>query len=255
MSGLSLWLYRLGQWLALAVAVVVLALLLIAAGRFYQQLDRPFSNVVVTGELHYLEREALREQISNSLQGGFLSIDLAALAQQLQTDPWVERAQLRRRWPAQLEVEISEERPVARWGERGFLNHAGQPLEALISAKLDDLPLLSGDADSAAELVASYQLIASLIARSGHRVAQLSRDSRGGWQLTTRSGIEVALGRQQLADKLRRFNAIWQQQLVHYAGQIARVDLRYPNGAAVAWRDGAKRIGALDRQQHFMVRG
>ena len=257
MNHLSLWLYRLGQWLALAVAVVVLALLLIAVGHFYQQLDRPFSTVDVHGELHYLDRETLQQDLADSLQSGFLSMDLRALALELESNPWVASAQLRRRWPARLEVEISEERPVARWGERGFLNTAGQPLQALISEKLNSLPLLSGDADNAAELVASYQLLSSLIERSGNSVAELSRDSRGGWQMTTRSGVVVELGRTQLAEKLRRFNTIWQQQLHSFEGQIARVDLRYSNGAAVAWREGASRTGGAARnaEQQFIGRG
>lgn len=258
MSVASLWLYRLGQWLALALAALLLALALIGAGRFYQQLDRPFSVLVVSGELRYLEREALQAELAASIDGGFLSIDLLALRDRLEANPWIERVQLRRRWPAQLQVEVTEERPVARWGERGFLNYAGQPLQTPPSDKLAELPLLNGDADSAAELVASYQLLASLLQRSGLSVAELARDSRGGWQLTTRGGVVIALGRTQLAAKVRRFNAIWAQQLHRYADQLATVDLRYPNGAAVGWR-GAAKIQLSDRaetpQQPFTGRG
>lgn len=255
---MSVWLYRVGQWFALALAALLLALLLIGAGRFYQQLDRPFTSLVISGELRYLEREALHAQLAGYIDGGFLSIDLLALRDRLESDPWIERVQLRRRWPAQLDVEVIEERPVARWGDRGFLNYAGQPLQTPPSDKLAELPLLNGDADSAAELVASYQLLASLLQRSGLSVAELNRDRRGGWQLTTRSGVVIALGRTQLAAKLRRFNAIWAAQLHRYADQLATVDLRYPNGAAVAWR-GAAAVKISNRVttpgQQFIGRG
>lgn len=255
MSGLNLWLYRLGQWLALGLAVVVLALLLIGVNRFYTQLDRPFSHVVVDGPLDYLEREQLSAEIEQRVSGGFLSVDLISLAEDLEMNPWIASAQVRRRWPAELVVEIVEERPVARWGDRGFLNDAGQPLKALVSEKLQQLPLLSGAQDSAPEMVASYQLLASLLQRSGQGVAELSRNSRGEWQLTTRSGIEIALGRSDLAEKMRRFNAIWTAQLKTLAGQVARVDLRYPNGAAVAWRQQEKQAALNTNTNQLIGRG
>ena len=60
---------------------------------------------------------------------------------------------------------------------------------------------------------------------------------RGSWFLTTEDGIEVLLGRDNLVDKMQRFMTIEQRLLQDRREMIARVDLRYSNGMAVAWRE------------------
>ena len=60
---------------------------------------------------------------------------------------------------------------------------------------------------------------------------------RGSWFLTTQDGIEVLLGRDDVVDKMQRFLTVDQLMLSERREQIARVDLRYSNGMAVAWRE------------------
>ena len=55
--------------------------------------------------------------------------------------------------------------------------------------------------------------------------------------MTTGQGVELLLGRDQIIEKMRRFTAIYQQELVQESDKIARIDLRYANGLAVAWRE------------------
>jgi len=55
--------------------------------------------------------------------------------------------------------------------------------------------------------------------------------------VTTKQGVELLLGRDQIIEKMRRFTAIYQQALVQESDRIARIDLRYANGLAVAWRE------------------
>ena len=73
----------------------------------------------------------------------------------------------------------------------------------------------------------------------GHEVARLEMRDRGSWFLTTRSGIELLLGRDDVVDKMQRFLTIDKLMLADRRELIARVDLRYSNGMAVAWREPA----------------
>ena len=69
------------------------------------------------------------------------------------------RVNTRRRWPAEIEVTLTEQRPLARWGEGGYLNHEGEfcgdpdPL-------YQDLPLLIGPDGAEASLMRRYQTLA-----------------------------------------------------------------------------------------------
>ena len=40
-----------------------------------------------------------------------------------------------------------------------------------------------------------------------------------------------------VVEKMRRFAAIYERELIDQSANIARIDLRYANGLAVAWRE------------------
>ena len=82
--------------------------------------------------------------------------------------PWVERAEVRKRWPDVLEVRIVEHRPFARWGEQQLLSEHGRlfPVGRLQRAAG---PAAAGWAGSAgcAEVVALYNQARELLANAG----------------------------------------------------------------------------------------
>jgi cell division protein FtsQ len=55
----------------------------------------------------------------------------------------------------------------------------------------------------------------------------------------TDEGIELVLGREQVGEKIKRLALVWESGLSQQVKQIKTIDLRYPNGLAVAWKDGA----------------
>ncbi|WP_220125170.1 cell division protein FtsQ/DivIB, partial [Pseudomonas aeruginosa] len=71
----------------------------------------------------------------------------------------------------------------------------------------------------------------------GFSIARLEMSDRGGWALTTAQGVEIQIGRDHVVDKIRRFVSIYDKALKDQISNIARIDLRYPNGLAVAWRE------------------
>jgi cell division protein FtsQ len=59
----------------------------------------------------------------------------------------------------------------------------------------------------------------------------------GAWQVKTASGVRIVLGRDQIIEKIRRLVVVWGSGLDIQLNNIATIDLRYPNGLAVSWRD------------------
>src|SRR5690606_41072436 len=54
----------------------------------------------------------------------------------------------------------------------------------------------------------NYQQFNRLLRPHGHEVARLEMRDRGSWFLTTRGGIEMLLGRDDVLDKMQRFLTI-----------------------------------------------
>ena len=53
----------------------------------------------------------------DSLRGTFFTVNLDQARRSFEKLPWVRHAEVRRQWPARLDVTIEEHKPVARWEE------------------------------------------------------------------------------------------------------------------------------------------
>lgn len=206
--------------------------------RLFQAVNKPVTEIVVVGELSYLQQQELVDLVSTEIGGGFLTIDLQDLRQNLQRHPWVDSASIRRQWPATLSVRVIEEVPIARWGEAGFLNRLGEQLDIVDNSALESLPVLRTQYGSSQEMMESYQMLAALLQPTGLKLVELQRDNLGVWRVETARGIKLVLGRDQLGEKLKRLVLAWNSGLQNELNDIKTIDLRYPNGLAVAWKDG-----------------
>ena len=209
----------------------------------YQQVDKPLTQIMIGGDFNYLQQQELTGLVNNQIDGGFLSVNLSNLSQVLEAHPWVDQVSIRRQWPSTLKVEVLEEVPIARWGKEGFLNRLGEELVIADNSKLDALPVLRAKYGTSREMMQEYQLMAELLIPTGIKLVELQRDSLGAWRVDTSSGMRLVLGRDQVAEKIRRFALVWKSGLNQQLNSIKTIDLRYPNGLAVAWKHGLS-VGA-----------
>ncbi|MCD8512292.1 MAG: cell division protein FtsQ/DivIB [Nitrincola sp.] len=199
-------------------------------------LDQPISEVSIKGQIHHLDGQALATQLAQEIRAPLLSLDVRSLRDEALANPWVHVAEVRRQWPAAIEVSIAEQVPVARWGDRGLLNHQGDIFWPDLSAGYDFLPRLNGPAHETRAIIAQYHDLSALFSTYGIRIQSLTLESRGAWNLELDNGIQVVAGREQLMPRLRRFLNIYDAQLAEVADQIEQIDIRYTNGVAVRWR-------------------
>lgn len=217
--------------------VTVFVAAIFGADFIYKQIDTPLSKIMVGGNFNHLEEQELAELVNMEIDGGFLSMNLNQLRQELQSHPWIHQVSVRREWPSTLKVEVIEEVPIARWGKKGFLNRLGDQLSLPENSNLKSLPVLEADFGSSQDMIAQYLLLAELLAPTDLRLTELQRDAVGAWQIETASGVRIVLGRDQIIEKIRRLIVVWGSGLDVQLNNIATIDLRYPNGLAVSWRD------------------
>lgn len=204
----------------------------------------PVQTVRVGGELVHVGRASLRETVAPFAAAGLLRVDLGEVRSALEVLPWVDRAEVRRAWPDALEISIQEQQPVARWGDKALVNHRGELFYPPVAQWPGGLPELSGPDGNAAEIASRFSELRNLMAPLGIELTALVQDERRSWRLRLGNGIDIRLGRRQTAERLLRFMRLYPRVLAARAGEIERVDLRYTNGFAVAWRKGADSAGA-----------
>ena len=218
--------------------LIICIVLVLAAGlgmTACQKLDKPIDRVVVNGDFYHLKEKEVINLIDQKVKDGFLSLNLSGLNKYLESEPWIRNATIRRSWPSTIIVDITEEKPIARWGEKQVLNNVGDYLEITDKQSIKNLPTFTSKFGKSKEMIKSYQLMAEILGPTGLKVHEIRRDVVGSWLITTSSGIQINLGRDQLVQKLRRFQVVWSAQLASQVEKIKTIDMRYPNGLSVAW--------------------
>jgi len=200
-------------------------------------IDRPISKVSVRGELSPINQQAIQKIVEPYAGASFFSTDVTLLRQELEQVPWISHAEVRREWPSKMVVSLEEQLPIARWGDGALLSNSGKAFAPQELASYQSLPLLQGPQSEQVKVMQQYQMLSQMLRPLGFTISRLEMRERGSWFVSTAQGVEMLLGRDQLVEKVQHFVAIYNKALKDKVGSIATVDLRYPNGLAVAWRE------------------
>lgn len=220
------------------VMLVALAVGLYELGdRLAPYADRPITKVSVRGDLSYVDQQAVQARMAPFVEASFFKVDLDALRSELEQMPWIAHVEARRIWPDEVMVRLDEQLPIARWGDESLLNNNGQAFAPEDLTRYEHLPQLYGPKRAQQRVMQQYQMLSQMLRPLGFSIARLELRARGSWFVTTKQGVELLLGRDQIIEKMRRFTAIYQQQLAQESERIARIDLRYANGLSVAWHE------------------
>lgn len=181
----------------------------------------------------------VRHAIAGSVKGGILAVNLAAIQQRVQGLPWVADAEVRRVWPDSLWIRIYARRPVARWGKTGLVDIGGQIFGPVRQTHFRGLPLLRGPANSSLEVWKDLVRARGILQGTPFSIRRLTENRRGSISLKFANGLRLALGRERPFNRLKRFTHIVVPALGSALARAATVDMRYPYGFAVGWKEGS----------------
>ena len=193
--------------------------------------------LTVRGDVHHIDTDVIQARLTPRITDGFMAADLRDLRDELESLPWVYKVNTRRRWPAEIEVVLVEQRPLARWGDTGYLNHQGHFFAATQDGQYEHLPLLNGPEGAEGTLTRRYQMLASQLEPEGLTIDELSIDALGQLSVRLMNGVQLALGANELLRRVTRFKQLWSDKLSTQT--VEKIDLRYEHGAAVTFGHSA----------------
>lgn len=233
-------LLRLVGWL-LALTLVALPVVAVLNG-WIGAGQWPLTRLRAIGEFERVDGPALRKALLPHAQRGFFAVRLDDAQAAVAALPWVEHAEVRKRWPDVLEVRVIEHRPFARWGQDLLLSEHGRLFPAKGIEVPAGLPQLAGPVSRVDAVVRQYNESKALFAPLGIQVVAIELDPRGSWtlQLGNPSGgavaaTQVVVGRSEANARLARFARLLPQLMAQPAQALARADLRYTNGFSLTW--------------------
>lgn len=240
-----------------SLASVVAALLVLTAGagvlvdRIFRPDGFPVEHIRIVGDFSHLDPSAVERTVLPLVRGNLFALDLRRIAAAAETVPWTYRATVHRRWPTTVEIRLEEQRLLARWASDGWINRHG---DVVAVPHFDDgeLPVLSGPPGTHREMLERYRQWSRALSASGLQIDELVLTARRAWQarlLTVPDAIDgesdareltVIIGKHDADARLSRFARVYAGVADDIWSQAAEVDLRYPNGFAVRWRDDGR---------------
>jgi cell division protein FtsQ len=199
----------------------------------------PLRVVEINGNFNRLDRDDIRETVRGAMDGGFLTVDMAAVRRAVRAMPWVAEVSIRRVWPDRLQMHVTEEQPLARWGEDALINTGARVFRPKSLAGHEGMPRLRGPDGSETRVVDFYRAVAPSLAARGLQLQELALDERRHWWLHLNEDLVVSLGREHLEERLAQFLRVYPSLAADDARRPVRIDMRYAHGFAVRWQQRA----------------
>jgi cell division protein FtsQ len=203
-------------------------------------LDREISSLEISGPFQRVTALQIEEAISDEIDKGFVDADLDRIQSRITDLVWIDQARVTRRWPNRISIVVTEQVPAATWGDSGLLNTRGELFVTEARHVPAELPRLSGPDGSSDEVARRYLEVRDQLIPVGLDVRRVHLDARGSWEMTLGNGIEVRLGRRDVAQRTELFLDVVADIITGRAADIEYVDMRYGNGFTIGWNGGSR---------------
>ncbi|MGB0359787.1 MAG: cell division protein FtsQ/DivIB [Endozoicomonas sp.] len=221
--------------LQLLIAAACISGLILLAPSVMDWLNQPIARVEVHSAFMHQSRQDVEAVVEPLLQEHFFRLDLEVIHDTLIALPWVKEASVRKQWPDRLMIILEEKQAIARWGQRRLISNEGIVFEPKDIAGFSDIPVLTGPDESGEEVMQQYLAIGQLLRPIGLKLQVLTLNDSGSWSFVI-GHVQVNIGRDRQMERLQRFMRLYHIRLESRWQDVIRVDLRYLNGASVAWR-------------------
>jgi len=200
------------------------------------------------GELEHVNVATVRAATLPRISGNFFGVDLEQVRHAFEGVAWVRHARVRRQWPNRLDVVLEEHQALGFWNDGRLIDVDGDVFAAnLAEADADGtLPALSGPEGSEHEVAQRYSDFSRWLQPLGLQLASVSLSRSYAWSVKvangTADGLTIEFGRERdpdaLAERAARLAMLYPLIVARWP-HPTHIDLRYPNGLALA-ADGLK---------------
>jgi cell division protein FtsQ len=195
----------------------------------------PIRHVKVYGVKH-LDQEEMQYLLTPLVSKGFFAVEIEFIKERIMQMPWVADVSVRRIWPDQILIAVSERTPVARWNEMSLLSSSGEVFSPDTTTFPKSLPHFVGPEGEQIHMLQVYTKIDHILQPLHLKVTQLELTPYLSWNLVVAEGMKVRVGYKDILTRINHFVKVYQKIVGARAADVDYVDLRYPNGLAVRWK-------------------
>ena len=199
--------------------------------------------ISIKGDILHNDISTIRHHITSKVSGNFYSINLIKTKQIFEAIPWINQAVVKRVYPSQVEVKLSEYKSKAIWGAREdmkLVDEKGAIFEAnTADDEYDQMPQLIGPDGQGKFMLDMYKDVSIALNPLKNKLKILELNARGSWVATLDGGAHIELGRGSAIDVIDRVSKFSMgvepilTKLNKRPIDIQYVDLRHSEGYAM----------------------
>lgn len=195
----------------------------------------PVTTIKVAANYQHVSHKELEKILEKYLSNSFFSLPVRALQNELNEMSWIDTATVERVWPDTLKIRLVEKKPIAIW-DNALMDEEGRLFNEGAVPEGFNLPHLKGPASQQAEVLQVYEKLSKILSIYSLNAKGLHLSDNQSWVLILRDGIKIYLGKKDLEERLLRFCKAYPAVFAEKIEQLSSVDLRYPRGMAVQWK-------------------
>ncbi len=196
----------------------------------------PIKTVRVYG-ISRVDQQEVQTLLMPLVNRGFFTINVEYIRDRLLQMPWVADIFVKRAWPDKVEITVIEKNAIARWNDNSLLSHNGQLFSPKQETYPPNLPRFVGPSGKQMLMLTHYNQINRLLSPLHAKIAYLELTPYLTWKLTLDNGITLQMGHKDILTRLSHFVKVYPKIVGKRAAAVEYIDLRYPNGMAVRWKE------------------
>lgn len=196
----------------------------------------PINTVKIVASYQHITHKQLESILTGYLSSSFFTLSVHRLYADLAALDWANKVQIERLWPDTLKITLVEKIPVATWND-GLMTEEGEIFNKGGALSDSSLPHFIGPINQQKEVLQVYKKMSKILSIYGLHAAALEWRNNHAWELTLANGLQLHLGKRDLDTRIIRFCKAYPAVFAERADQLASVDLRYPRGMAVQWKN------------------
>jgi cell division protein FtsQ len=201
----------------------------------------PIKTVKVVGARH-IDHQAVQYSVGPMVDRGFFGVEVEAIKDKLMQISWVSDVSVRRLWPDQVLVTITEKNPIAHWNNTSVLSSAGDLFIPNLGSAPGELPQFFGPEGKQIFVMEYYNRLNGLLTPLHFKVARLELTPTHLWNVTLDNGMKLTVAHKDFLTRFSHFVKVYPKIVGGRASDIDYVDLRYPNGLAVRWKSVTQNV-------------
>ena len=197
----------------------------------------PIKIISIESKLINSSKENIFKTTKNYLKTkSFFTMDINYLKEEIEKIDWVSIANIKRIYPSEVKITITEHSPVAIWNNDYYLNDKGK---IFLANKIEgNFPLIISNSNRNNILFEYFSLFSkgALENKINEKVKKIEENDIRSLSITLMSNITIMLGSKNINEKIGIFFKAYKTLNSSDLKKIRYIDMRYSNGFAIGWK-------------------